>query len=142
MLRVMQFTLEKHREAGTGGDLSDWYRKDLSPTGRAEFDALLRTLAKMRAKDWTTGDYKPLKGNRKYAGVYELRFKQGGIQYRPLCFLLPQADVGGADLDVLVLLIGAYKKSETWTPREARETAGDRMKLVLQDRSLIHDYTW
>lgn len=140
MLRVLQFALEKHREAGRGGVVSDWYKKELSVRARVEFDALLRGLSKLRAKDWHTGDYKPLTGNRKYSGVYELRFKEDKIQYRPLCFLLPPAEVGGADLDVLVLLIGAFKKSGNWMPREARETAGERMRDVLKNRSLVHEY--
>lgn len=138
MLRVMEFTAAKHREKKKGGVVSDWYRKELSVRARQEFDDLLSDLGKLRAMKWNPNDFKPLVG--KHSSISELRFKMDGTEYRPLCFLLPVADVGGADLDVLVLLIGAYKKSGKWTPLDARDTAVDRKKYVLSDRSLIHDY--
>jgi hypothetical protein len=140
MLLVLQFTSEKHREARTGGVISDWYRKELSVRARVKFDALLRGLSKTRATNWSPTDYKPL--TTPHAGISELRFKDGGIEYRPLCFLLPPAEVGGAELDVMVLLIGAYKKMNKWTPFDARDTALARKKLVLSDRRLLHDYTF
>ncbi len=73
MLRVLQFTTERHRAAGEGGVITEWYKKELLAQARAEFDGLLRRLSKYRAKDWNVNDYKPLTG--KQAGLYELRFK-------------------------------------------------------------------
>ena len=140
MLRIVQFTTARHREAGTGGVIAEWYRKDLSAQARAEFDGLLRRLSKYRAKDWNINDYKPLTG--KHAGIYELRFKADKREYRPLGFVLPAADVGSADLDVLVLLIGAYKKMVTWTPHDARDTAISRKKEALADRSILYEYNF
>jgi hypothetical protein len=140
MLRVLQFTTERHRtaEEKKSGVIAEWCKKELSAKARAEFDGLLRQLSKYRAKDWSINDYKPLTG--KHAGIYELRFKADKKEYRPLGFLLPPADVGSADLDVLVLLIGACKKMITWTPHDARDTAVSRKKSVLADRSILHDY--
>ncbi len=135
---MLQFTTERHRTAGEGGVITEWYRKDLSAHAQAEFDGLLRQLSKYRAKDWNVNDYKPLTG--KHAGIYELRFKADKREYRPLGFMLPPADVGSVDLDVLVLLIGAYKKMISWTPHDARDTAVSRKKSALADRSILHDY--
>lgn len=138
MLRVMEFAADKHREAGKGGVVSDWYRKELSARVRQEFDGLLRDLGKFRAKEWLSKDFKPLTGA--HSGISELRFKMDGVEWRPLCFLLPSADVGGENLDVLVLLVGAFKKMGIWTPRGARDTAVRLKKQVLADRSVLHDY--
>lgn len=139
MLRVMQFTAAKHRGAGAGGVIADWYRKDLLPQARVAFDDLLRDLSKFRAADWSPTDYFPLSGG-KYSGIYELRFTADKKEYRPLGFILPPAPVGSKDLDVLVLLVGAFKKMGIWTPHGARDTAVDRKKLVLADRSILHEY--
>jgi hypothetical protein len=100
----------------------------------------LRDLSKVRAKEWSATDYAALSG--KHSGIYELRFTADKKEYRPLGFLLPPADVGYANLDVLALLIGAYKKMGVWTPTAARDTAVERKKLVLADRSLLHDYSY
>jgi len=139
----MQFTSARHREKKVEegvitGVITEWWQKELLAQGRAEFDGLLRTLSKYRAKNWNPNDYAALLG--KHAGIYELRFKGDHRQYRPLGFLLPPAEVGSGELDVLVLLIGAYKKMGTWTPHDARDTAVDRKKQVLANRSLLHDY--
>lgn len=140
MLRVLQFTCDKHEEPGTGV-ISDWYRKELLAQARAEFDGLLLKLSKQHAKDWSTYDYFPLHGG-KHSGIYELRFTADKKEYRPLCFLLPPTEFGGSDLDVLVLLIGAYKKGKTWTPQNARDSAVERKKLALANRSILHEYDY
>jgi hypothetical protein len=138
MLRVMQFAADKHRERGEGGVISDWYRKELLPQARLRFDDLLRDLEKLRAKEWSPVDFFPLTGA--HSGISELRFTADKKEYRPLGLLLPPADIGGANLDVLVLLVGAYKKMGLWTPHGARDTAVGRRKLVLADRKLLYDY--
>lgn len=106
-----------------------------SPTGRSdvqdEIDGLdegvlehllsrLRYLANTPKIDWHEPQAKKLKG---VDNVYEIRFKAGNIQYRPLgCF--------GPGEEDFTILVWAYKKQSVYTPAKAIDTAEKRRKLL------------
>src|SRR5688572_26921543 len=107
MIRFMQYRTRRNREAGEGGCISEWYRKEiLSAKARAEFDRTLRDLMVVPARDWCRPDYDVLKG--KHSGLAEIRFTGDKREYRPLGFFLPGEE------GTFVLLIGAYKKMGKW----------------------------
>jgi len=136
MIRFMQYRLLRHRAATEGGCISDWYRKDIvSASARAEFDKTLRDLRILAAKDWSRPDYSALSG--KHSGIGEIRFKGDKREYRPLGFFLT-----GDAQETFVILIGAHKKMGKWTPLEARDSAIERRKDVLRDRTYIGDYAF
>jgi putative component of toxin-antitoxin plasmid stabilization module len=103
---------------GTRGEIADWCKDELSVEAQAEFDALLIELAAMPRSTWSMPDFKPL-GD----GIFELRFKVSGKQYRPLGY-------DGPGPRQFTLLIGAYKKMKKWTPQDATKTAKKRRKEI------------
>ena len=111
------------------------FKAYLSPTGRGDvqddidgldegirehFLSRLRYLANTPKIDWHEPQAKKLKG---VENVYEIRFKAGNIQYRPLGRFGP----GEQDFTILVW---AYKKQSVYTPAEAIDTAEKRGKLL------------
>jgi phage-related protein len=95
---------------------------------RAEFDDVLRYLSVTPRERWNRPEYSPLSD-----GISEIRFFADKIQYRPLGFFLMRANQ-------YVLLIGASKKMQTYTPRDAKNTASRRMKEILEGRARIQIY--
>ena len=80
----------------------------------------LRYLANTPPIDWHEPQAKKLKG---VENVYEIRFKAGNLQYRPLGYFGP----GEGEFTILVW---AYKKQGVYTPAQAIDTAGKRRKLL------------
>lgn len=111
------------------------FKTYVSPTGRNDvqddvdgldevvlehFLTRLRYLAETEKIDWHEPQAKKLKG---VENVYEIRFKAGNIQYRPLGYFGP----GKNDFTILVW---AYKKQSVYTPAEAIGSAEKRGKLL------------
>jgi len=103
---------------GTKGFIAEWCKGELSVEAQAEFDNLVIDLAATPRASWSMPDFKPL-GD----GIFELRFKAGGKQYRPLGY-------DGPGAHQFTILIGAYKKMKKWTPQDARKTATKRRKEI------------
>ena len=98
--------------------IAPWHKKQPAAV-KNEFAATLYFLS--RFDDWSglKKYFKPLTG-KPYKGLYEIRFKVIGIEYRPVgCFGLPNTKV-------FVLLAGCYKKNSHYTPRDALNTAAKR----------------
>ena len=68
-------------------------------------------------------------------GLFEIRFRKDGVQYRPLAFYGP----GRREITLLLL---AEERNGRFVPRDACATALRRRGLALQDRRFIqpHDY--
>lgn len=67
-----------------------------------------------------------------HAGLFEMRFTEAKIQYRPLF-------CEGPSPDAFTLLIGARKKNGNWTPLDARNTAvGRRGRIHEEGRVVEH----
>lgn len=92
---------------------------------REHFLSRLRYLANTPKIDWHEPQAKKLKG---VEDVYEIRFKAGNIQYRPLGWFGP----GERDFTILVW---AYKKQNVYTPAEAINTAENRGKLLRKGKA-------
>lgn len=103
---------------GTKGFIAEWYGSELGVEAQAEFDNLLIELAATHRTAWGMPDFKPLGG-----GIFELRFKAEGKQYRPLGY-------DGPGPRQFTILVGAYKKMKKWTPRDAQKTALKRRKEI------------
>lgn len=112
---------------GTRGFITEWCG-ELDIDAQAEFDNLLIELAATPRASWGMPDFKPLG-----AGIFELRFKSGGKQYRPLGY-------DGPDRNQFTILIGAYKKMQRWTPTDARNTAVKRRKEIKDGIRKVRPY--
>jgi hypothetical protein len=122
------WTIQTYVRARGTDAIEEW---GVSAGALATFDAALEYLAQRAPIDWERPEYAPLHGNA--SGLSEIRFKHGGIQYRPLGF------VGPLPLEFTILL-GASKKGNVWTPHSAIDTALRRKDEVLADRSTIRPY--
>jgi hypothetical protein len=106
--------------------MQDWLNSNV-PVGvrdavRATIDASLDVAQADQAFNYPT--FKPLLG--KHRPIIEMRFKEGGLQYRPL---LCEGPAGRE----ATLLVGATKKGTKWSPFNARETAVARRKEIFID---------
>lgn len=82
---------------------------------------------------WDPEKAKALEGD--CAGLFEIRFLVGRVQYRPLaCY--------GPNRGQVWLLMGVREKSDRFDPPYPCPTALSRMALVLSDRRYLcpHDY--
>jgi len=123
----MLWTFMEYISSGGRGVISEWY-KELSIEAQAEFDDTLRFLAATPRSQWQRPEYSPLS-----KGISEIRFKANNKQYRPLGFFI-------AEKQQYVLVIGATKKMNVYTPADAIKTAGKRMKEIHEGRSEIIIY--
>jgi hypothetical protein len=103
---------------GHKGMIAEWSGDVLGIEAQAEFDNLLIELAATPRASWGMPDFKPLGG-----GIFEIRFKADGRQYRPLGY-------DGPGPHEFTVLVGAYKKMNRWTPPDARKTAVKRRKEI------------
>lgn len=87
----------------------------------AKFDTVLEYLAQREWHEWGRPEYAPLTG--KSAGLGELRFDFGKVEYRPIgCFGPARSD--------FTILIGATKKGKNYDPRNALDTALERKRFI------------
>jgi hypothetical protein len=96
--------------------IQEWY-EDLLPQARADFDTTLKTLA--IASEWR--ELKQFKALGK--GLGEIRFKSGGVQYRPAGYFGPGART-------FSIYVGCHKKQNIYDPPNAFELAAKRKAKV------------
>jgi len=99
-----------------------------------DVDAEERIRARIRylsiTKIWARPFFDVIHGQK---GIHEIRVKSKNIQYRPLgCF--------GPDRYTFILLIGASKKGNAWSPKNAIKKAGKRRELTHTDRRCLGEY--
>lgn len=112
-----------------GIDVIGKWLSNLPTEDRAKIRVRLKYMKTI--KIWEPPIAKKLKGN-KYDPIYEIRIHGNKVEYRPLGFY-------GPGEKNFTLLIGARKKSgkkksPSWEPLEARETAKRRYELIQQDK--------
>ena len=101
-----------------------WYDSQ-NASVRASLDATLEFLETRPNNEWKRPEFASLSGHK---GIFEIRFKARGVQFRPLgCF--------GPTRQSFTLLVGASKKEDVWEPRAAILTATARMKEVARNPS-------
>jgi len=103
--------------------IEEWY-DDQDVNVQAAFDATLNNLAGVRMWHDRT-DFKMLHG--KHSGLGEIRFKVGKVQYRPVGFY------GDDERGTFILLVGASKKQNVFTPPNAFDLALTRQRLLAQN---------
>ncbi|MEY9886351.1 type II toxin-antitoxin system RelE/ParE family toxin [Bradyrhizobium sp. USDA 329] len=114
--------------SASGRDMfKDWY-DDQSEQVQAAVDVALEFLAQRPRHDWRRPEFDLLSGKMREVG--EIRFKVDK-QYRILGFF-------GPNTSEFTMLIGASKKGSNYDPRNALETALDRMDQVKKDKGRSH----
>jgi hypothetical protein len=104
----------------TGRDMiEDWYVRQHKDV-QVAFDVALEYLAQRGRNDWRRPEFDLLSGKLREIG--EIRFKVDK-QYRILGFF-------GPNKSDFTLLVGSSKKGRNYDPRNALETALDRMAQV------------
>jgi phage-related protein len=111
---------------GGGNRIEAWYQNELSREGKDGFDALLKNTHKIENHlQW--GGFKFLKGEARKEHIWQLDFVADRKQYRAL-------GVFGAERKQAVVLLGCYHKGDSYTPRDAIETACKRAKALREKR--------
>lgn len=113
---------------GGRGVITQWVAKEIEMEAENEFHAILRHLENTPRDLWVRPDYAPFDPE-----IGEIRFKANRVEHRVFGFFLLEARQ-------YAMLVGAQKKGKIYTPRDAIETARKRRKIVLADRSCIHEY--
>jgi hypothetical protein len=113
---------------GGRGVITQWVDKDIEMEAEIEFHATLTALAVTPRDLWVRPDYSPFDSE-----IGEIRFFANKLQHRVFGFFL-------ADVSKYVMLVGATKKGKIYNPREAVDTARKRRKLIIADRSQLHEY--
>ena len=108
----------------------EWYDA-LTIPAQAALDANLAFLIQRPQHEWGRPQFAMLSG--KHAGIGELRFTVEKIVFRPFGFFGPTAAS-------FTLLVGASKKGQIYSPRQARDTAVKRMNEIQSGRSTVHDW--
>jgi phage-related protein len=117
---VAKWLFRQYQSANGRKPVEDWL-SSLTPEVRQTFATLLRNMAKMA--HWQYPEFKRLKGNKKLAGLGEIRVSEENKQYR----LIGMTGPGKGEY---TLLIGCSHKQQVYTPKDAKETANARRKLV------------
>jgi hypothetical protein len=102
--------------------VADWYRKTLSIQAKADFEALLRGLAKTDSPDKWPGWKGYMHG--KQIGLWHIGFKADKRQYRVIGMMAPEGRKRA------LLLIGYYHKQGRYVPDGALDTAVQRKKKL------------
>ena len=123
------WTFKEFVTLGGRGVITQWVSKELEMEAENDFHSILRYLEVTPRDLWVRPDYSPFD-----AEIGEIRFKANNLQHRVFGFFL-------MEVKQYVMLAGSQKKGKTYDPRDVVETARKRRKLVLADRSCIHEYT-
>ncbi len=108
--------------------IDDWYCRQ-SAGVQGAVDVAIEYLKQRPRNEWRRPDFDLLSG--KFREIGEIRMKVDRKQYRLLGFFGP----GNA---TFTLLVGTNKKGNSYDPREALETALDRMSNVKSDGGRSH----
>src|SRR5215213_4084300 len=90
------------------GVITDWYNKDIEREAQVEFDDTLRYLAITPRELWKRPEYDTMTPE-----FGEIRFFANKLQHRVFGFFLPGTNW-------FVMLIGATKKGNDYTPHDAK----------------------
>lgn len=102
-----------------------WYQR-ITPVAQSELDTVLTYLQQRQRSEWIRPQFAPLRG--KYRELCELRFKANNLQHRVFGFF-------GPSQQEFTMLIGTTKKGRKYTPRNALDTALNRMNEVKNDET-------
>ncbi|MHB0970962.1 MAG: hypothetical protein ACYC7A_20120 [Thermoanaerobaculia bacterium] len=140
-MRIVQYALPKHLESQEeAGVITDWYEDELSSIAQAEFDRVLRSLAKLPLAEWD----RPLYGVLTHRGERfgEVRFAAQKKKYRPMGIVVPREFRQDAGIEEFAIVVGAYKKMKVWTPRSALDAAVKRILDIKKNgRRNLREYT-
>jgi hypothetical protein len=114
---------------GGRGVITQWVDKEIEMEAEIEFHATLTALSVTPRDLWTRPDYAPFDPQ-----ISEIRFFANNLQHRVFGVLL-------TELSQYVMLVGATKKGKLYNPKEAVDTARQRRKLIIVDRSQLREYT-
>lgn len=121
----------EYKSFGGRGVITKWVKKSIEIDAKDEFHDLLNYLRNVERDLWTRPEYAPFDPE-----ISELRWDNDGkLQHRVFGFFLLEAKQ-------YVMLVGATKKGKIYTPADAIQTARDRRKDVLKDKSLIMEYKY
>ncbi len=110
------------------GVITQWVAKNIEMEAEIEFHATLRQLQNTTRDLWVRPDYDAFDPE-----IGEIRFKAARVEHRVFGFFLIESEQ-------YIMLVGSQKKGRIYNPKDAIETARKRRKLVLADRSCIHEY--
>lgn len=116
---MAKWLFRQYQSANGRRPVEDWL-SSLTPEVRQTFATLLRLMAKMAR--WEAPEFKRLTGNKKLAGLGEIRVS-ADKPYRLI-------GMNGPGEGEYTLLIGCTHKQQVYTPKDAKETANKRRKLV------------
>lgn len=110
--------------------IDDWRASLNGATRRADCDAFLRNLAKL--KKWKYPNIDSLKG-KKYSGFCELRWKSQNVQHR----------IGGyfADEQTFVMLVGWTHNAKKYDPPTALDLLPQRRNLLFRNEATLCEFT-
>ena len=108
--------------------IDDWYT-GVSVGVQVRFRTILQHLRDTPRLQWNPNLVYPITGER-YRGLYEIRFQVRNVLHRPLGFF-------GPDRGHFTLLMPAREQGNQFIPRNALETARERMQIVMNDRRRI-----
>lgn len=94
----------------------------LDVAAQVKFDVELKYLAVALPTEWHEPRARKLGGHE---GLYEIRFKAGKVQQRPIGFFGPGSDE-------FTILVWATHKQNVYKPSKAFDTADARRKAVLE----------
>src|SRR5687768_985489 len=110
------------------GVITEWV-SDRGDEAEEEFHGILRDLAVSPRALWVRPVYDVFNPE-----IGEIRFKVSKVQHRVFGFFL-------TDVRQYVMVMGATKKGNNYTPRDAVNTASKRKRLIDTDRSQLRAYT-
>lgn len=108
--------------------INDWYY-ELPPGAQRKFDTILEHLRDTPHTQWSPHLVYPLTDSD---GIYEIRFKVKNVLYRPLGFFGPKRHE-------FTLLVPAREQGDCFVPRNAKDLAEERKKVVLEDEGRAHE---
>jgi len=119
----------EYKSLSSRGVITKWVNKKIEVDAKDEFHDLINFLKNLERDLWTRPEYAPFSPE-----ISELRWDNGGkLQHRVFGFFILEAQQ-------YVMVIGATKKGKEYTPSEAVQTAINRKKEILKDKSLIKEY--
>lgn len=127
MGKAIWIFMERTTPSGRGV-ISDWYKKDIEAEAQDEFDDVLRNLAVTPRDLWIRPPYDTMTPE-----FGEIRFFSNRLQHRVFGFFLEGTNQ-------FIMLVGATKKGETYTPRDALKNTPWYKTTVLTNRKLLIKY--
>lgn len=119
-----------HFVSARGEDVIEAWLADIPWQARDAINLRLKVLQNMKLLERPWADYLT-EGECK--GLIEIRVKVERVQYRPLAF-------AGPEQGQLTLLVGAREKGKKFEPRNACDTAHQRIAAIQAGRATINEH--